>query len=450
MSVLEPIYDGTEERKKNKGFSLIEVLVSMLVLAIIIAPILGNIMQASRMNQKSRDIQDVSYLGQNMMEGFKSQASFEDVAKQLIFKDKGVDFDLFPLENVDSVVTGQIQYDATSNTYLPVADPCITRTVDPTTSDYIYSLKENASREYLFKVSNILYNNKKYCAKITYNAASYSKEDPSEDDKYNDVDMPVLPAVSDDKNAVVALRYQDEWAASTLKQKYNVYFNSTFTDDNNVTNEDIKNDMKRTLTITISYDVTKNKYLVKGEFTYTLNTLIPTGDNKYEDVFYQQEFSELENIYLFFAPNLVMKQDVININNKLTDDAADLNVYLVEQQKDGVIESGTYESLINQYWLTVYLTETKAPLDPLNNEYIYHTKFRTNLGSAIDGFDGMSRIIFAGITKEKLRREVLIERDEDKTRIYNITVDLYREPESSSPMFQEDDYITTFTSSKGE
>ncbi len=449
MYGLKPLKHGSKQRKQNRGFSLVEVLVSIFILALIVAPILGNIAQATRINQTSRKMQNASNLGQNMMEGLKSQESFVEVAKQLIYKNHGVPFDLFSLADIGSIVTDQIELDAATNTYIPVADKCITRLLDPVTSDYTYSLKENASGVYQFQASNITYNGSKYCAKIEYNSSAYNKTKPEDPDKYNDVDIPILPSVSDDKNAVVTLTYQDDWAKSTLKQQYNVYFNSTFNEDNTVTNTEIGKDMKRLLKLEINYDATKGKYIVKGTFTYTLSSLIPSG-GEYKDVFYLQEFNQLENVYLFFPPNLNLKGDEIEVDNNLTGDAADLNLYLVEQLDNELVESGQYKHLMNLYWLTVNLTEAQPPLDPTTNEYIYHTKIRTNLGSTILDFDGKSRIIYPNILVNKLNQQVLIDRDTDKTRIYNITIELYQEPEAGTAMFKPEDYITTFTSSKGE
>ena len=220
-------------------------------------------------------------------------------------------------------------------------------------------------------------------------------------------------------------------------------------------NEDIEKDMKRTLTLNFSYDATKGKYIVEGKFLYELTTLIPSGASaytrSYEDTFYQQEFDALENVYLFFTPNLEVKMDDIEINNYLTGKAADLNVYLVEQINDELVAKGVYENLMNQYWLTVALFESQPPLDPASNKYIYHTKIRTNLGSTISSdFDGKSRILYSGVNASQLDQKVLIDQEKDKTRIYNISIDLYHQPETGTAMFKEDDYIISFTSSKGE
>ena len=441
-----------KSEQRNNGFTLIEVLVSMLILAIIIAPILGNISQASRINQISRQVQDASTLGQNMMEGLKTQASFADVAKQLIYKNDVPTFDLFSLEDISSVVTRQIEYDETTGAYTDAADPCITRTTDPT-GNYIYSLKENSKRKYQFQVSNITYNGRKYCAKIQYDASPYSKVNSTDDEGYNDKDMPILPFVSDDKNAVVALTYQDDWAASTLKVQYDAYYNSTFHEDNGVTNTEIKKDMKRTLILDLSYNDATKKYAVIGKFIYRLANLIPNGSsalNKYEDEFYHKEFDSIENVYLFFAPNLEQKTDDIEIKNTLTGAAADITVYLVEQRDKEKVPDTTYVSGMNSYTLYMDLQEDELPRSPIDNQFIYHTKIRTNLGSTIDKFDGLSRIQYKEKDAKQVNQDVLIERDIDKTRIYNIAIDLYKQPEDATAMFKEDDYIISFTSSKGE
>lgn len=427
------------KKQKKNGFTLIEVLVSMLILAVIMIPIVGLITRAAQANRVSRNIQEASNLGQNIMEGLKVQNSFEDVATQLVYKSQGAPFDLFQVDNLSSVVTQQVRYDDSTGNYVAVGTPCVTKDSDPLTGNPVYSLKENAERKYQFQVSNLIYNGHKYCVLLDYDASQYSKVNPGDDNKYNDFDMPVLPAVSDDKNAVITVNYQDDWATSTLKQQYNVYHNSTTSGDITVTNDDIKNDMQRSFKITILKNAS-GKFVVEAEFTYSLMTLIPDGvasyPNEYRDVFYRQEFDTIENVYFFFAPNLNLKKDDIQIDNKLTGDAADFNVYFVEQEQT----ISDYVNRMNLYELTVELTEAEPPLSSVNNAYIYHTRFKTNLG----------RIKYKNLIADKVNQTALIDRDTDKTRIYNISVSLYNEPEAGTAMFKDSDYIASFTSSKGE
>ncbi len=438
-------------KKVNKGFSLLEVLVSMLVLALIMGPILGNILRAGQASRTSRKIQDASTLGQSMMEGLKSQPSFEEVAKQMIYKSSpGFTFDLFTAENLDSISTKQVEYNAATGGYGAVAAPCITKTNDAEGHD-VYTLTENTDRKYWFEVDNIEFNGRKYAAIVKYDASTYSKENPGDEDKYNDEDVPVLPFVSKKDNAVIVLNYQDNWAISTLQQMYNEYYSNNFSGENNKNNDDIAADMKRRLTIDISKNAS-DKYVVKAAFRYELQTLIPEGlsnyPRNYDGVFYQQEFDDIENVYLFYTPNITRDKmsdsttENIIINNNLPAAEAKLKFYLVEQNQ--TLTSGTYDNLMKAYKVGIEINENPSIGSTCS------TAIRTNLGTTLTGFDPKNLIMYTNVNRADLDEKVLIDKVEDKTRIYDISLDLYYADSDGSVSFDESHYFDTFTSSKGE
>jgi len=69
------------KKQQNKGFTLVEVLVAILVLAIITVPLLHSFITASRTNAKAKQVLKSTTLAQNVMEEVKAY-SLEDIARQ--------------------------------------------------------------------------------------------------------------------------------------------------------------------------------------------------------------------------------------------------------------------------------------------------------------------------------------------------------------------------------
>ena len=63
-----------EERKlnKNAGFSLVELLIAVTILAIIVIPLLHMFVTTSRLNGKAKQKQRATTVAQNLIEGMKA------------------------------------------------------------------------------------------------------------------------------------------------------------------------------------------------------------------------------------------------------------------------------------------------------------------------------------------------------------------------------------------
>ncbi|MEG2093905.1 MAG: type II secretion system protein [Lachnospiraceae bacterium] len=61
------------KKHKNAGFSLVEILVSVVILAIIVGPLLHSFVTAARVNSKARSSMQASAAAQNIMEQLKSE-----------------------------------------------------------------------------------------------------------------------------------------------------------------------------------------------------------------------------------------------------------------------------------------------------------------------------------------------------------------------------------------
>lgn len=58
--------------KNNKGFTLLELILTVVILALVTAPFLSSFVSASRANQKSKRIQEANELGEYIIEQFKA------------------------------------------------------------------------------------------------------------------------------------------------------------------------------------------------------------------------------------------------------------------------------------------------------------------------------------------------------------------------------------------
>ena len=67
---------GMAGRADNRGVSFVEVIVSMLILAIAVIPLLGSFMMSFSVNMKSRQAMSATIVAQNVMECIKEYAYF--------------------------------------------------------------------------------------------------------------------------------------------------------------------------------------------------------------------------------------------------------------------------------------------------------------------------------------------------------------------------------------
>lgn len=443
-----------EKKKNNKGFSLVEMLIGVAILAVILIPIINNLAVSSRINVKARRIQEATVLGQNMLEGLKIESNFADVAKQLLYS-RDSDFDLFTVADISGMTCQQVEETPTG--FENVTEACVLPVKDDSGAIIDYSFQENAQRKYAFELKKIKYKNVNYCARVTYDASVYSNnEDATEN--INDKDMPIIHAVATDYNAVITQGYRDKWAESTLLDHYNKWF-SKYTDPslgvlNTQTNSTIEDNMRRTFTITMDYDTVSGKYMVKAELLYTLSETLISADPEYDvyreysDTLYSGEFATLENVYLFYTPNLIQGSDTIKVINNLPGDKGNITFYLVEQSQ--TVKYGTYNEKMAGYRANFYLSEAEDPSLPAAPNKVFKTTIKHNLASSLPETIQEAVIDYKINPTDVINTQAFISVDEKKTRLYDITIDIYQMPPEGTDYFKQEQFVATFTTTKGE
>lgn len=94
-----------KQDKKNKGFSLVELLVSITILAIIAVPIMHGFVSASKTNAKARKIEQATTVAQNVMEDVKATPLEELLTREGVMPNT-----ITELGNDGSVKTESIEY----------------------------------------------------------------------------------------------------------------------------------------------------------------------------------------------------------------------------------------------------------------------------------------------------------------------------------------------------
>lgn len=70
------------KKDNNKGFSLIEIIVTIAVLALVVAPFLRSFFLSMNINSDARKLQNASMVSQDIMEQFKAN-SIEDMIEKV-------------------------------------------------------------------------------------------------------------------------------------------------------------------------------------------------------------------------------------------------------------------------------------------------------------------------------------------------------------------------------
>lgn len=294
--------NGLDIIKNNTGFSLVELLVSVAILAIVIGPLLKNYVISARVNAKARRIQNETRIVQNITEDVKGK-SILDIATTY---------------NDNTETSG-----------------------DKTT--YTKKIMKNGKHI--------------YDARVTLDKGVYHEEDLNGDPVgYNNFKMPVISDINETKNVIAAETYEGSMAVSALYNNYWWYREQTKTDHGYTIDEYNEEDIRENLHRNLHINITNNSGLitVKVEAVYTCPGVPGAGSEVYvlKEVPYH---STMKGIYVFYYPIAYDKVGIFK-DNTITDS---IDVFLVSQDT-GFIPKITVE---NPAFLPVYSNiDTVNPL----------------------------------------------------------------------------------------
>lgn len=355
--------------RNDKGFTLVELLIAVVILAIVVTPLLNAFVVSTKVNTKSRETLRATSAAQNIMEGFKAN-DLADLALQFNYPTTrfevidssaftgGLPTDVKELLKVDS--GGVISY---NNVIHGIDKETTTSSIYSTDAGNHYEFLGQASGEYYFGLKGIKMENTVYDALIHLSAAAYRSTGPSTNQKYND-------------DEIVSFSYpdalQDAFYVQSLTLETEVldHFKTLFP-----AHEFSKNYLSRIIDITIITSAIINgisEVSIKYTYNYS-DSEIPLQTYTLEHVIYNNSESHetLRSVYLFYTPlyNSVAGniKDVINIVN---DDNMPVTVNIVKQETG---DQATMSSSEMNYKMQLNVKEntlssvTKAYLDLRTN-----------------------------------------------------------------------------------
>lgn len=448
---------GEHKKRKlnNRGFSLVELIVAVAILAIIVLPLLRAFVVSANTNAKAKEKLRTTELGQNIMEGLAA-SNLEDVAG--MFNYPGEDNKNLTIISDTSGVAVQELVATThpdgSITYAPVIKTDSIPDLDHISNkeEYIkavcntsvwkigdqYFFEGQDSHEYYFAMQNISSNGKKYDALIHLKTTSDTSGTKYDGTNINSVDLAKIDLIGNENEAISNFSMTPEQVMSLVQSQYG----------SGVKQEDVS----RTITVTI--EETSGGYTrVSTDYAFTVKKGSETyhipGDYGDENVFRDVIFSNsddvtraLNNVYLFFYPWYTSQAgavtDTIVIDNK---SAQDVNVILAKQYNNSVVALDTAEL---NYRLNVNVKES-MPAGATATHTVVRDNFSQNLFTGADLSITQPTWQLNGNTADSSRisRQGLANKTAGE-RLFDVTVSIY--PSGSyADNFKDAQEISTVT-----
>lgn len=178
-------YQRMPGKMNNKGFSLVELLISIVVLVIIIVPLMGSFFRSMQMNKKAEDIQVQSNLAASIMEGLKADSITEIIEKFNVTNTNLANFDIIS-DNIEDVM--RLEYSG------------------PNLIETNSNIEQST---YHFAIHGIQVGSTAYDALITMDSTAYEKADLSKTNDY------LMPEVTNLDQKVTGILFSDGTKSGT-------------------------------------------------------------------------------------------------------------------------------------------------------------------------------------------------------------------------------------------
>lgn len=474
-----------KRKKNNDGISLIEVIVSMLILAIIAFPFLNSMAISAKANKNARIRQYANALGQNVMESLKCY-DLSEVALRFndVINTTTDAFNIVPIDTIENPVYALGFYEGKPNVNngFDILNKinCNDLGVDMsiTQEGGTYKFNPTTSKLYDYVIRGAKEGTQIFDVVIQYDGTKYQGDSSVEQNNY------LLPEISsldfektafinpDTYNIIFTLdpttgepmtdtsgnyMYSDNntYDKQALDRFYDMSFNYYSYLGVTPPAISVKDDFKRKITRKAIITIENNPFTgddqkpyivsMKYEFIYTQSA----GDSyklqdvdedivlEYPTAYSNVQFSNLNNIYLFQEPlDTSMYQrsqaDVVHIQNKsnLTNT---INVYIADQLRSTISSKHTYvvATKVDSLGVTT-LDQTGVVFyykDPNNSVEI---GAYTN-----DNFGAIGAFVLDGTN---YKQELVVNKYE-KLRIYDVSVRIY-EHNSTKELLELNSTIT--------
>lgn len=370
---------------KNAGFSLVEILVAVVILAIIVVPLLHGFISSARTNAKAREVIQATTAGQNVMEELKN------IPLKQLFEEK------------DKITSREYTMES--------GDP-----PNVTTKKYV---------TYEYNYGTVRVDGTEYDTLVTLDPSNYF---PGEITEYNKKELAEIYDISEVYDACYIQDKDLDEQMAALFAGYDT--------------EKVKQEMERNIVVDISEKGGKQAVYVTLQYTYA-------GKTKYvspqKQCIYSNDSTsvKLRNVYLFFQPmyngtqTQVREQiNVRNLNN------LPVNVYLVKQNRSSAGTEAENQAKELQYRVDVNVLEkdrADSSYFDAGDELKVLTALRSNLtdaqlslkyGVTETSYQTQKKIMLNGAEKQITAVELLDFKDLSAPsageHIYKIQVSIYR------------------------
>ncbi len=407
--------------KDNRGFSLVEVLVAMVIIALVVAPIAALFSSSVRMNMVSKRRMNAVGIAEDTMEAIKANSisdlcyKFHDLTKFDL-----IDTDLFttntPASNVHEISTFAFGASGISHVIYPGA-----------TDDYDFVPDADGDgtpeSQYFYEIDNIQFQDGKevYDALVKVDATPYkaaSLADPElQRIRYNSSRLVDVATIAGDEN--FAYQQSDSMDTQGFADLSIASFDST--------------QVNRTITVNIEPGSSKNTY-IDYEYVEKTNPLNTKTYGSVCEPFVSDDTKEIKNVFLFYRRDYDFNKEDIVINCDKTT-GGNVNVYIVKLEPAAT----GLDDREKDYRVTVNITGTgKGKIKVLTNiDYnLAHTLDETKTETYPQGTFKFAGSPLGPSTSPK-KDEVVFDlaNTTSKDRFYDIQIDIYRQDDHSTPIY---------------
>ena len=488
--------DRQRRQLNNNGMTLVEVIITVTLLAVVSGFILSAFLSSMRMATKSRDLHRATTVAQNIMEGINLKTA-EEMAFEFnypyLLTDAGAKVDnfnvypstMFQFEPQYSVgeltqwtdpVSGDtslniVGTERTLNAYKALCLDKVTNAYDIacTRSAYLsdrttknFDFLEDLDGKYIYYMRNIRNDGRYYNAKITLNAAPYRSSGAS-GISVNSDELISVPTIDSTYDAVEIMRRNLDTEAIQELQIANQGADVSLDNLHRIITVDIENALmamgegQYRTKVKVSYEY----YFTKPDSTNS-DLLPPIPTNTVFDNEGDEDIKQLRNIYLYYYPMYKSgsNTDSIVINNNTN---MDVDVFIIKQEKeDSALNQHQLMTDEQSYKVTLNVKETTDNLEGKS-----HIKLHTNLNENLAGIywatalPAVNQVEYrrnSAIVTEDMFYRSDIKNKKAHDRMYDVTVEIYKSDiyddvdaftseTDVSKWFKTENYITTMTSS---
>ena len=455
-------------KNDDRGVTLVEIIVSIAILAIIVLPFLNAFVTATKTNVKAKNEMNATHLATNIMEGIEKN-SMKTLAYQFNYPSEYFDVaDGFNISDGSSACELLKKSDKFDNVKrledisaeIVNKDDVITSCIHKTDAKAkigdasLWNFRESDAHKYYFYMSGVQSGTKKYNALVTVDAKSDAEPD-NKVRKYNMDEVADMSAMDANFDCMSA----DKYSATNIISAFN-NMNPGFSVQQSDIKRTIKIDIEKSgaasnkaTKVTVSYS-----YSIKNGVKKTFPDPNSALKDDYTMVIYDNSSDtvnhNLRNVYLFYNPWYTSTgntwdtaNDVIIVNNK---DKVDCTVNIVKQKTiSDQSELSTKESTYKAY------VRVSEPGNRTGHAYTHiATNLNVNMGApdnplqpdqAIYGFNN-------NVIQNDVKKIVDIKnltKSKASERLYDVKVDIYESKASLDDIFKDKDPVVTMTGSMG-